>query len=209
MEDFQEQKEDFVKMVSDENRGVGSDGVIFLESAENHEGMDFLWEYYNKDGSNVEMCGNGARAVAKYYYNNIEKQDKLYYRNNFGIETNAIIDGSRVRVTMPEIENLGIELGDKIMNELKVDDIKFLGGYNVEEVIKKYPTLVSGIRGRGLMLGIESKIKNEILIKEMINHKLLTVKASQNIIRILPPLILEEKHVDEAILKINKAFKNL
>ena len=50
---------------------------------------------------------------------------------------------------------------------------------------------------------------SEILIKEMINHKLLTVKASQNIIRILPPLILEEKHVDEAILKINKAFKNL
>lgn len=125
------EKEDFVKMVSDENRGVGSDGVIFLESAENHEGMDFLWEYYNKDGSNVEMCGNGARAVAKYYYDNIEKQEKLYYLNNFGIKTNAIIDGSRVRVTMPEIENLGIELGDKIMNELKVDDIKFLGGYNV------------------------------------------------------------------------------
>ena len=43
----------------------------------------------------------------------------------------------------------------------------------------------------------------------MINHKLLTVKASQNIIRILPPLILEEKHVDEAIIKIDKAFKNL
>ena len=78
-----------------------------------------------------------------------------------------------------------------------------------EEVIKKYPTLVSGIRGKGLMLGIESKIKNEILIKEMINHKLLTVKASQNVIRILPPLILEEKHVDEAISKINKAFRNL
>ena len=55
----------------------------------------------------------------------------------------------------------------------------------------------------------KSEIKNEILIKEMINHKLLTVKASQNIVRILPPLILEEKHVDEAILKIHKAFKNL
>ena len=39
-----------------------------------------------------------------------------------------------------------------------------------EEIIKKYPTLVSGIRGKGLMLGIESKIKNEILIKEMINQ---------------------------------------
>ena len=96
---------------------------------------------------------------------------------------------------------------DFLKNVLKVGN--YLKSRLEDEVIKKYPTLVSGIRGKGLMLGIESKIKNEVLIKEMINYKLLTVKASQNVIRILPPLILEEKHVDEAILKINKAFKNL
>ena len=102
---------------------------------------------------------------------------------------------------------------DYILNEDFLKNVVKVGNYLKtrleEEVIKKYPTLVSGIRGKGLMLGIESKIKNEVLIKEMINYKLLTVKASQNVIRILPPLILEEKHVDEAILKINKAFKNL
>ena len=96
---------------------------------------------------------------------------------------------------------------DFLKNVIKVGN--YLKNRLEEEIIKKYPTLVSSIRGKGLMLGIESKIKNEILIKEMINHKLLTVKASQNIIRILPPLILEEKHVDEAIIKIDKAFKNL
>ncbi len=102
---------------------------------------------------------------------------------------------------------------DYILNKDFLKNVIKVGNYLKtrleEEVIKKYPTLVSGIRGKGLMLGIESKIKNEVLIKEMINYKLLTVKASQNVIRILPPLILEEKHVDEAILKINKAFKNL
>jgi len=102
---------------------------------------------------------------------------------------------------------------DYVLNKDFLKNVAKVGNYLKdklkEEVIKKYPTLVSGIRGKGLMLGIESKIKNEILIKEMINQKLLTVKASQNIIRILPPLILEEKHVDEAISKINKAFTNL
>ena len=44
---------------------------------------------------------------------------------------------------------------------------------------------------------------------EMMNEKLLTVKASQNVIRLLPPLILEEKHVDEAIKKIDRAFRKL
>ena len=59
------------------------------------------------------------------------------------------------------------------------------------------------------MLGIEAIEKNEILIKEMINQKILVVKAGQNIIRMLPPLILEKKHVDEAIKKIGKAFEKV
>ena len=43
----------------------------------------------------------------------------------------------------------------------------------------------------------------------MIKEKLLTVRAGQNVIRILPPLILEIKHVDEAINKMIKAFESL
>ena len=57
------------------------------------------------------------------------------------------------------------------------------------------------------MLGIEAIEKNEILIKEMIKQKNLVVKAGQNVIRMLPPLILERKRVDEAIKKIDKALK--
>ena len=59
------------------------------------------------------------------------------------------------------------------------------------------------------MLGIEAIEKNEILIKEMIKQKILVVKAGQNVIRMLPPLILEKKHVDEAIKKIDKAFEKV
>ena len=59
------------------------------------------------------------------------------------------------------------------------------------------------------MLGLEAKEKNEILINAMINEKLLTVKAGQNVVRMLPPLILEKKHVDEAIEKKNNAFLDL
>ena len=58
--------------------------------------------------------------------------------------------------------------------------------------LKKFPNLVIGLRGKGLMLGIEAKLRTKFLINEMMNEKLLTVKASQNVIRLLPPLILEE-----------------
>ena len=78
-----------------------------------------------------------------------------------------------------------------------------------ENIVKKFPKLVRGIRGKGLMLGIEAIVNNEILIKQMINQKILVVKAGQNVIRMLPPLILEKKHVDEAIKKISKAFEKV
>jgi acetylornithine/N-succinyldiaminopimelate aminotransferase len=102
---------------------------------------------------------------------------------------------------------------DYILNKDFLKNVVSVGKYlkeNLESmVVDKFPNLVSGVRGKGLMIGLEAKIENQILVNQMIKEKLLTVKASQNIVRILPPLILEEKHVDEAIIKINKAFKSL
>ena len=102
---------------------------------------------------------------------------------------------------------------DYVMNKDFLKNIieisKYLRTKLDQEIIKKFPHLIIGLRGKGLMLGLEAKVSNAILIKEMIKQKLLTVKASQNIIRILPPLILEKKHVDEAITKMIKAFKNI
>ena len=59
------------------------------------------------------------------------------------------------------------------------------------------------------MLGIKTNIENEMIIEKMRAEKLLTVKASDNVIRLLPPLILQKSHVDEAIDKILKALSKL
>ena len=61
----QEQKPDFVRRVSDRHFGIGSDGAIFINPAEE---ADFEMEMYNADGSRSEMCGNGMRCVGKYVY---------------------------------------------------------------------------------------------------------------------------------------------
>ena len=50
--------------------------------------LDFVWDFYNSDGSNVEMCGNGARCVAKYYYDEIRTlYPELTFANKFNIIT--------------------------------------------------------------------------------------------------------------------------
>lgn len=61
----QEEKEELVQRLSDRHFGIGGDGVIFINKAEE---ADFEMEMYNADGSRAEMCGNGIRCVAKYVY---------------------------------------------------------------------------------------------------------------------------------------------
>ena len=60
-----EEKPELVRRLSDRHFGIGSDGVIFINPAEE---ADFEMEMYNADGSRSEMCGNGIRCVGKFVY---------------------------------------------------------------------------------------------------------------------------------------------
>ena len=60
-----EEKPEIVRSLSDRHFGIGGDGVIFINPAEE---ADFEMEMYNADGSRGEMCGNGIRCVGKYVY---------------------------------------------------------------------------------------------------------------------------------------------
>lgn len=61
----QERKPEIVRFLSDRHFGIGGDGVIFINAAEE---ADFEMEMYNADGTRSEMCGNGIRCVAKFVY---------------------------------------------------------------------------------------------------------------------------------------------
>lgn len=60
-----EKKPEIVRYLSDRHFGIGGDGVIFINPAEN---SDFEMEMWNADGTRSEMCGNGIRCVAKFVY---------------------------------------------------------------------------------------------------------------------------------------------
>lgn len=53
-----------IARLCDRNRGVGADGLLAVEPAE--DGADFKFRYYNADGGEAEMCGNGARCYARF-----------------------------------------------------------------------------------------------------------------------------------------------
>jgi acetylornithine/N-succinyldiaminopimelate aminotransferase len=71
--------------------------------------------------------------------------------------------------------------------------------------------MIVEIRGVGLMLGIKfnQKIDNAKMVEKFIENGLLTIPAGENVIRILPPLIITSDHVKEALDKMEKSFLTL
>lgn len=73
------------KIVSNVNFGIGSDGLILIGTS---SVADFSMHIYNQDGSEAQMCGNGARCVGKYVYEKgLTSKDKITLETLAGIKT--------------------------------------------------------------------------------------------------------------------------
>jgi acetylornithine/N-succinyldiaminopimelate aminotransferase len=74
----------------------------------------------------------------------------------------------------------------------------------LEALVKRYPNLFVDLRGAGLMLGIKCVVPNTEMVNKLREAGLLTVGAGDNAVRVLPPLIVEERHVEEALAIFDK-----
>ena len=76
-------------------------------------------------------------------------------------------------------------------------------------VVDRYPTVLEELRGVGLHLGLKCKVENGALIKALQKQGALTAKAGDNVVRLLPPLIIEEQQVNEFVQALEKACEEL
>jgi acetylornithine/N-succinyldiaminopimelate aminotransferase len=74
----------------------------------------------------------------------------------------------------------------------------------LEALVKRYPNILVDVRGAGLMLGIKCIVPNTEMVNKLRDAGLLTVGAGDNAVRVLPPLIVEESHVEEALAILDK-----
>lgn len=72
-----------------------------------------------------------------------------------------------------------------------------------------HPDIIEGIRGEGLMLGLQLKIEPAKLVGAMVSEHLLSVGAAENVVRLLPPLNLDDDQINEAVQALDKACKRL
>jgi diaminopimelate epimerase len=86
-----------IAYLCDRHRGIGGDGVLLLENPSN--GADFRMRYYNSDGGEAEMCGNGARCFARFANKLAGPFSELSFETPAGI-IRAKLDGKLVTVNL-------------------------------------------------------------------------------------------------------------
>ncbi|MDB5698633.1 MAG: aspartate aminotransferase family protein [Alphaproteobacteria bacterium] len=77
----------------------------------------------------------------------------------------------------------------------------------LEQMIPNHDHLFASVRGLGLMLGVKMKSDSRAFVAHLRDYGLLTVAAADNVMRILPPLIIEEEHIAEFVEKLSAAAR--
>ena len=79
----------------------------------------------------------------------------------------------------------------------------------LEEVCGGFPAVIEQVRGAGLMIGLKCRIPNTELSARLLANGMLTVGAGDNVVRLLPPLIIGEAEIDEAIRIISRTLSEV
>ena len=106
---------------------------------------------------------------------------------------------------------VGNAVMDIVSNRKFLNNVKNLSKYFLSELNKlkdKYPNIIREIRGRGLLIGLQLQKDQSKFIKKLMDNGLLTIRASENVVRILPPLNVKKIELNQALEIINKVCKN-
>ncbi len=81
--------------------------------------------------------------------------------------------------------------------------------HRLEALADRFPGIIGEVRGIGLMLGLKCLIPNRELVERLLVAGLLTVPAADNVVRLLPPLIIGEAEIDAALQALTEACEQL
>ena len=108
---------------------------------------------------------------------------------------------------------LAMAVGNAVLDQINknlLNHVKKMSKYfinNLNNLKKKYPKIIKEIRGVGLLIGIQLFKDQTNFINKLMKNKLLTIRASENVIRILPPLNVKKTEINLALKIINKVCR--
>ena len=153
------------RRVADRHKGVGGDGLILVQPAEDGVAADARMVMFNADGSESEMCGNGLRCVAKLVYDRGHaRRDRLSIQTGNGVLAVDVVDGdgqtasmfrvnmgepileaSRIPTTLPGEPPTDCDVGDPELGPLAVTCVSMGNPHCVVFVDEPTDDLVLGL----------------------------------------------------------------
>ncbi len=102
-----------VKKLCDRKFGIGADGLMLLNKK---EGFDFDMTYYNADGNEGSLCGNGSRCVIKFAWHSVIQKENYFFTASDG-EHEAKLDlGGIVSLKMKDVDSIRLHHSDYILD---------------------------------------------------------------------------------------------
>jgi acetylornithine/N-succinyldiaminopimelate aminotransferase len=111
---------------------------------------------------------------------------------------------------------LAMSVGNAVMDIISkkkfLNNIKSLSKYflfKLNKIQEKYPSVIKQIRGKGFLIGIQLYKDQTEFIKKLMDNQLLTIRAAENVVRLLPPLNVKKNEIDIAIKIIEKVCSQI
>ena len=107
---------------------------------------------------------------------------------------------------------VGCEVMNNVLEKGFLENVRKISGYFSQKMlglISEFPSVFEELRGSGLMLGLKTKIENTSFTNEAYKQNLLLAPASDNVVRILPPLNITKKEVDYVVELLSKTAQRL
>jgi acetylornithine/N-succinyldiaminopimelate aminotransferase len=102
---------------------------------------------------------------------------------------------------------LDVMLEDGFLDRVK--RVGLLFKQRLAEIKDRYPSVIAEVRGEGLLLGLRCVIPNGQLVDALRDEHLLAVAAGDNVVRLVPPLIVSDEEVGEAMAMLDRACAKL
>ncbi|HID95448.1 MAG TPA: diaminopimelate epimerase [Candidatus Latescibacteria bacterium] len=108
-----EDRSEFVRRICQRRLSIGADGVLIVEASDK---ADFKMRYYNADGGEAEMCGNGGRCVSRYAYLKKIAPRKMTFETIAGLHYSEVV-GEDVRLRMLDPHDINLRFGIELNEE--------------------------------------------------------------------------------------------